>query len=61
MVIGLHAIRSAEALAQVPHRYWHELKQTASSWLGAVPGNAPRRASTIGLSRRVLKAACRSV
>jgi len=44
MVIGLHTIRRAEALAQVPHRYWHELKQTASSWLGAVPGNAPRRA-----------------
>jgi uncharacterized BrkB/YihY/UPF0761 family membrane protein len=25
---------TAEALAQVPYQYWHDLKQTVSSWLG---------------------------
>ena len=46
MVIGLHGIRSAEALARVPHRYWHELKQTASSWL---EHEGPRLAASLSL------------
>ena len=37
---------SAEALAQVPHRYWHDLKQTVSSWLCH---EGPRLAASLSL------------
>jgi membrane protein len=37
---------SAEALAQVPYHYWHDLKQTVSSWLGH---EGPRLAASLSL------------
>jgi membrane protein len=37
---------SAEALAQVPYPYWHDLKQTVSSWLGH---EGPRLAASLSL------------
>ena len=42
----LHRIRTAEALAQVPHRYWQDLKRTANSWLGH---EGPRLAASLSL------------
>jgi len=37
---------SAEALAQVPYQYWHDLKQTVSSWLCH---EGPRLAASLSL------------
>ena len=46
VVMPLHAIRTAEALTRVPHRYWHELKQTATNWLDH---EGPRLAAALSL------------
>jgi membrane protein len=46
VVMPLHRIRTAEALAQVPHRYWQDLKRTANSWLGH---EGPRLAASLSL------------
>src|SRR6476620_9319191 len=37
---------SAEALAQVPYQYWHDLKHTVSSWLCH---EGPRLAASLSL------------
>jgi membrane protein len=37
---------NTEALAQVPYHYWHDLKQTVSSWLGH---EGPRLAASLSL------------
>ena len=46
MVSDLHRFHHAKALAQVPHRYWHELTRAADSWL---EHEGPRLAASLSL------------